>query len=113
MGLMFTYLIGALAISFMCSILEAVLLSTPMSFITMKEEQGVKTAARLKEFKSNVDRPVAAILSLNTIAHTIGAAGVGAEAVKIWGQEAFGIISAILTLLILVFSEIINSSLYF
>lgn len=107
MGLMFTYLIGALAISFMCSILEAVLLSTPMSFITMKEEQGVKTAARLKEFKSNVDRPVAAILSLNTIAHTIGAAGVGAEAVKIWGQEAFGIISAILTLLILVFSEII------
>ena len=107
MGLMFTYLIGALAISFMCSILEAVLLSTPMSFITMKEEQGVKTAARLKEFKSNVDRPVAAILSLNTIAHTIGAAGVGAEAVKIWGQEAFGIISAILTLLILVLSEII------
>lgn len=107
MGLMFTYLIGALAISFMCSILEAVLLSTPMSFITMKEEQGVKTAARLKEFKSNVDRPVAAILSLNTIAHTIGAAGVGAEAVKIWGQEAFGIISTILTLLILVLSEII------
>ncbi len=107
MGLMFTYLIGAIAISFMCSILEAVLLSTPMSFITMKEEQGVKTAARLKEFKSNVDRPVAAILSLNTIAHTIGAAGVGAEAVKIWGQEAFGIISAILTLLILVLSEII------
>lgn len=107
MGLMFTYLIGALAISFMCSILEAVLLSTPMSFITMKEEQGVKTATLMKEYKSNIDRPVAAILSLNTIAHTIGAAGVGAEAVKIWGQEAFGIISAILTLLILVLSEII------
>lgn len=107
MGLMFTYLIGALALSFLCSILEAVLLSTPMSFITMKEEQGVKTAARLKRYKSNVDRPVAAILSLNTIAHTIGAAGVGAEAVKIWGEEYFGIISAILTLLILVLSEII------
>lgn len=107
MGLMFTYLIGALAISFLCSILEAVLLSTPMSFITMKEEQGVKTATLMKEYKSNIDRPVAAILSLNTIAHTIGAAGVGAEAVKIWGQEAFGIISAILTLLILVLSEII------
>ncbi len=107
MGLMFTYLIGALAISFLCSVLEAVLLSTPMSFITMKEEQGVKTATLMKEYKSNIDRPVAAILSLNTIAHTIGAAGVGAEAVKIWGQEAFGIISAILTLLILVLSEII------
>lgn len=107
MGLMFTYLIGALAISFMCSILEAVLLSTPMSYITMKEEQGVKTASLMKEHKSNIDQPVAAILSLNTIAHTIGAAGVGAEAVKIWGEEYFGLISAILTLLILVLSEII------
>ena len=107
MTLMLTYLFGALAISFLCSIMEAVLLSTPMSFITMKEEQGVKTASLMKEYKNNIDRPVSAILSLNTIAHTIGAAGVGAEAVKIWGQEYFGFISAILTLLILVFSEII------
>lgn len=107
MGLIFLYLFGALALSFMCSILEAVLLSTPMSFISMKEEQGVKAATRLKGYKSNIDRPVAAILSLNTIAHTIGAAGVGSESVKIFGQEYFGIISAILTLLILVFSEII------
>ena len=107
MTLMLTYLFGALAISFLCSIMEAVLLSTPMSFITMKEEQGVKTASLMKAFKNNIDRPVSAILSLNTIAHTIGAAGVGAEAVKIWGQEYFGIISAILTLLILIFSEII------
>lgn len=107
MTLILVYLIGALAVSFTCSILEAVLLSAPMSFITMKEEQGVKTAKRLKEYKTNVDKPVAAILSLNTIAHTIGAAGVGAEAVKIWGEEYFGLISAILTLLILVLSEII------
>lgn len=107
MGLLFVYLIGALAISFLCSILEAVLMSTPMSFITMKEDQGIKTAILMKEYKSNIDQPIAAILSLNTIAHTIGAAGVGAEAVKIWGQESFGIISAILTLLILVLSEII------
>lgn len=107
MALLLIYLFGALAISFLCSILEAVLLSTPMSFITMKEEQGVKTAILMKKYKSNIDRPVAAILSLNTIAHTIGAAGVGAEAVKIFGQEAFGIISAVLTLLILVLSEII------
>lgn len=107
MGLIFLYLFGALALSFMCSILEAVLLSTPMSFISMKESQGVKAASRLKRYKSDIDRPVAAILSLNTIAHTIGAAGVGSESVKIFGQEYFGIISAILTLLILVFSEII------
>lgn len=104
---MFVYLIGAISISFLCSVVEAVLLSTPMSFITMKESEGSANAALLKKFKANIDRPIAAILSLNTIAHTVGAAGVGAEAVKIFGEESFGIISAILTLLILVLSEII------
>lgn len=107
MLLMFAYLIGALALSFLCSVLEAVLLSAPMSFITMKEDEGTKNARRFKEYKSNIDRPIAAILSLNTIAHTIGAAGVGAEAVKVFGEASFGIVSAILTLLILVLSEII------
>lgn len=107
MGLIFLYLFGALAISFLCSILEAVLLSTPMSFISMKEEEGNKTAKLLKKYKTEIDGPVAAILSLNTIAHTIGAAGVGAEAVDVIGEEYFGVISAILTILILVFSEII------
>lgn len=107
MGLIFLYLFGALAISFLCSILEAVLLSTPMSFISMKEEEGNKTAKLLKKYKTEIDGPVAAILSLNTIAHTIGAAGVGAEAVDVFGEEYFGVISAILTILILVFSEII------
>ena len=107
MLLMFAYLIGALALSFLCSVLEAVLLSAPMSFITMKEDEGAKNARRFKEYKSNIDRPIAAILSLNTIAHTIGAAGVGAEAVKVFGEASFGIVSAILTLLILVLSEII------
>ncbi len=107
MGLIFLYLFGALAISFLCSILEAVLLSTPMSFISMKEEEGNKTAKLLKKYKAEIDGPVAAILSLNTIAHTIGAAGVGAEAVNVFGEEYFGVISAILTILILVFSEII------
>jgi len=87
--------------------LEAVLLSTPMSYITMKEEQGVRSASLMKRYKSNVDRPIGAILSLNTIAHTIGSAGVGAESIKLFGEEYFGIISAVLTLLILVLSEII------
>lgn len=107
MLLILLYLLGALGLSFLCSVLEAVLLSTPISYITMKENEGSKTATRLKKYKSNIDKPVAAILSLNTIAHTIGAAGVGSESVKIFGEEYFGIISAILTLLILVLSEII------
>ena len=82
-------------------------MSTPMSFISMKENEGNKTATLMKRYKNNVDRPVGAILSLNTIAHTIGSAGVGAESIKIFGEESFGLISAILTLLILVLSEII------
>lgn len=107
MILILLYFLGALALSFLCSILEAVLLSTPLSFISMKENQGNKTATLMKQYKNNVDKPVGAILSLNTIAHTIGSAGVGAESIKLFGEEYFGIISAILTLLILVLSEII------
>ena len=107
MGLIILYFLGALSFSFLCSVLEAVLLSTPMSYISMKENQGNKTATLMKRYKNNVDRPVGAILSLNTIAHTIGSAGVGAESIKLFGEQYFGIISAILTLLILVLSEII------
>ena len=107
MTLILLYLFGALAVSFLCSVLEAVLLSTPVSFISMKESQGVKAAPLLMKYKTNIDRPVAAILTLNTVAHTIGAAGVGSESVKVFGEAYFGIISAILTLLILVLSEII------
>lgn len=107
MTLILIYLFGALALSFLCSVLEAVLLSTPISFISMKESQGAKNASLMMKYKTNVDRPVAAILTLNTVAHTIGAAGVGSESVKVFGEAYFGIISAILTLLILVLSEII------
>lgn len=82
-------------------------MSTPVSFISMKESQNVRSASLLMKYKTNIDRPVAAILTLNTVAHTIGAAGVGSESVKIFGEAYFGIISAILTLLILVLSEII------
>ena len=107
MVLILLYFLGALSLSFLCSVLEAVLLSTPMSYISMRENQGSKTATLMKQYKNNVDRPVGAILSLNTIAHTIGSAGVGAESIKIFGEQYFGLISAILTLLILVLSEII------
>lgn len=107
MELMIIYFTVALAVSFLCSILEAVLLSTPMSYITMKEKEGASLAPLLKRLKTDIDDPIAAILSLNTIAHTLGAAGVGAEAVKVFGEQYFGIISAVLTFLILVLSEII------
>ena len=107
MTLLLVYLTGALALSFLCSVLEAVLLSTPMSYINTLFPRNEKLAGLMKRYKANVDRPVSAILSLNTIAHTIGAAGVGAQAIELWGEASFGIVSALMTILILVFSEII------
>ena len=96
-----------MAISFMCSVLEATLMSTPLSFISMREDEGYKPATRFKSYKTDNARPIAAILSLNTIANTIGAAGVGAQATEVFGSQWFGLVSAITTILILFFSEII------
>ncbi len=107
MGLLLFYLFLALGISFLCSIMESVLLSTSMSYIENKISQGNKPAILLKSFKSKIDKPLSAILSLNTVAHTVGAAGVGAQAVKVFGEASFGYISALLTLLILIITEII------
>lgn len=107
MTLIFVYLSLSLGISFLCSILEAVLLSTPQSYISVKLAEGVKSASKLEKLKANIDRPISAILSLNTVAHTVGAAGVGAEASAYFGAEYFGVISAVLTILILLLSEII------
>ncbi len=107
MILLLFYLFLALFVSFLCSVMESVLLSTPVSFLNVKEESGHKSATTFIKLKNNIERPLSAILSLNTIAHTIGAAGVGVQATKMFGELYFGIISAILTLLILVFSEII------
>ncbi|MFH1000406.1 MAG: CNNM domain-containing protein [Bacteroidota bacterium] len=101
------YLFLALFVSFLCSIMEAVLLSTPQSYLIVKLENGNQWARSFIELKNNIDKPLSAILSLNTIAHTVGAAGVGAQAVKVFGDESFGIVSAILTILILVITEII------
>lgn len=107
MGLLITYLLGTLSISFLCSILESVLMSTPFSYITMRKEQGYRLADKFLDYKTDTDRPLAAILSLNTIANTIGAAGVGRQATILFGSTWFGIISAITTLLILIFAEIV------
>lgn len=107
MGLLLLYLFTALGISFLCSVLEAVLLSTPMSFISMLETERRPGVALLKKYKQNIDKPISAILSLNTIAHTVGAAGVGAQSNVVFGDAYFAVTSAVLTLLILVLSEII------
>ncbi len=101
------FLLGAMSISFLCSVLEAVLMSTPISYITMREEEGYVPAKKMKSFKQNSSRPIAAILSLNTIANTVGAAGVGRQATLVFGSEWFGLVSAVTTILILVFSEIV------
>ena len=106
-SILLLFILAAMAISFLCSILESVLLSTPISYITMREEEGYKPATRFMQYKEESARPLAAILALNTIANTVGAAGVGRQAAAIGGSEFFGWMSAITTLLILVFAEII------
>lgn len=111
MTLLIIYLILAIGVSFLCSILEAVLLSVTPSFIALKEQQGEKSGKLLAELKKDIDRPLSAILSLNTIAHTVGAAGVGAQSLVLFGNAYVSITSAVLTFLILVLSEIIPKTL--
>ena len=78
-----------------------------MTFVSMLESEGRTGASLLKKYKQDIDKPISAILTLNTIAHTVGAAGVGAQSQEIWGDEFFALPSAVLTFLILVLSEII------
>jgi len=108
---LFIYFFLALGISFLCSLLEAVFLSVTHPYMEMMAREGQKAGTLLKELKVGTDKSLAAILSLNTIAHTIGAAGVGAEVHKLYGEGWVTAASAVLTLLILVFSEIIPKSL--
>ncbi len=91
--------------------LEAIILSTTPTFIEIKLEEKKGYAEKLKNLKENIDKPLAAILTLNTFAHTIGAAGVGAQAQVVWGSEYLSIVSIVLTLLILFVSEIIPKTL--
>lgn len=97
----------SVALSALCSTLEATLLSTPLSFITGLEEQGVKGAATLKKLKQSPDRAISAILCLNTIANTVGASIVGSLVYEIYGDPLVGVFSTIFTLMILIFAEII------
>ncbi len=102
------YVLLALIFSFMCSVAEAVLLSITPSYIEGRKEKNPGQAALLKRLKQdNVDQSLAAILTLNTIAHTVGAIGAGAKATAVFGSAWFGIFSAAMTLMILFLSEIL------
>lgn len=100
-------MIVSIALSALCSMLEATLLSTPLSYITGLEEQGRNGAARLKRLKQNPDRPISAILCLNTIANTVGASIVGSLVYEVYGDALVGVFSTIFTFAILILSEII------
>lgn len=105
--LIYIIMIISIALSGLCSTLEATLLSTPLSYITGLEEQGVKGASRLKALKQNSDRPISAILCLNTIANTVGASIVGSLVYEVYGDAMVGMFSTIFTFAILILSEII------
>ncbi len=107
MFILFLFLISAIAVSFLCSVLESSLMSSTFSYLQMREDEGDEWAALLRKYKADPERPLAAILSLNTIANTIGAAGVGQQATLVFGSAWFGLVSAVTTILILVFAEII------
>ena len=105
--LIYIIMIVAIVLSALCSTLEATLLSTPISFITGLEEQGVKGAMRLKKLKQNPDRPISAILCINTIANTVGASIVGSLVYEVYGDALVGVFSTIFTFAILILAEII------
>ena len=112
MTLLVFYITLALGVSFLCSILEAVVLSTPQTYVNILQNEGKKTAEMWAHLKGDDSvRPLTAILTLNTIAHTMGAAGVGSQVQQIWGVEVLTAASAILTLAVLFLSEIIPKTL--
>lgn len=111
MGWLLGYLLLALGVSFVCSLLEAILLSLTGSYVHKLRAKQPAAAARLHQLKQQIDRPLAAILTLNTIAHTVGAAGVGAESARLFGEIWMAPASALLTLLILYLTEILPKTL--
>lgn len=110
---MFTLLffaIMAIGVSFICSVLEAALLSIVPSYVAQLEDKSPTLFHQLSKLKENIDQPLAAILSLNTIAHTVGATGVGAQVAELYGQAYVGIASGVMTFMILTTSEILPKS---
>src|SRR5690606_20205097 len=111
MTLLVTYVLIALGSSFLCSILEATLLTLTPPSINSAKQQGKTWAVRMEVLKADIDRPLSAILTLNTVAHTMGAAGAGAEYARIYGNVGEAVFAGVLTLAILVFTEIIPKAL--
>ncbi|WNO08260.1 CNNM domain-containing protein [Teredinibacter sp. KSP-S5-2] len=111
MTLLIAYLVIAIGISFLCSILEAVLLSVTPSFAETLQSDRPRQGAKLHKVKSRLDESLSSILILNTFAHTMGAAGVGSQAVQVFGVQWETAIAVLLTLAILYFSEIIPKTL--
>ena len=107
MDLLVIYFLGAVIVSFVCSVLESVLLSVTMPFISVLEKEKPKAGTLLKQHKQNINKSIASILILNTVANTVGAAAVGAQAERVFGSGALFWVSAVLTFAILFFGEII------
>jgi len=107
MDLLILYFLGAVVISFICSVLESVLLSVTMPYISVLEKQNSKAGTLLKSHKTNINKSIASILILNTIANTLGAAAVGAQAEHVFGSGAVFWVSIVLTFAILFLAEII------
>lgn len=111
MALLLFYVGLALAFSFLCSLMEASLLSVTPSYVAAMETRHPATGGLLRRLKRDIDEPLAAILTLNTIANTFGATAAGAQAAKVFGSTYIAVFSAVLTLLILFLSEIIPKTL--
>ena len=107
MTALITYFVTALVVSFLCSLLESVLLSISITHVSVLGKNGSHSGKIMAELKENINRPLAAILTINTVANTVGAAGVGAQTMVLYGNEWVAVASGILTLSILIFSEII------
>lgn len=107
MTLLIAFASLSIFVSFICSILEAALLSITPSFIAKQKMTNIALYEKLKNLKDKIDQPLAAILTLNTVAHTVGATGVGAQVAVLWGDAYLGVASGIMTLLILILSEIL------
>lgn len=121
MALLILYFTVSIVVSFLCSLWEATFLSISPSFVEIKSQENSWMGKKLQKYKQNIDQPLSAILTLNTMAHTLGAVGVGSQSAKIWGSTHFsllgiqmsieGIVAGLMTLAILILSEIIPKTL--
>lgn len=111
MGLLIFFFLMTVIVSFTCSLLESVLLSISPAYIALKRKSGKKSAVVLEGYKTSIDRPLTAILTVNTFANMIGATGVGAQTLKVFGDIYMAAASVGLTLMVLIFGEIIPKTL--